>query len=56
MVTCGNRDCQLASTSALMDFTDDTLTISAAVYSKMDLPECRMHAGNGEYNVAVDGT
>ncbi len=50
MVTCGNRDCQLASTSALMDFTDDT------VYSKMDLPECGMHAGNGEYNVAVDGT
>ncbi len=29
MGTSGNRDCQRASRSALKDFTDDALTISA---------------------------
>ncbi len=29
MGTSGNRDCQRASKSALKDFTDDALTISA---------------------------
>ncbi len=29
MGTLGNRDCQWASRSALKDFTDDALTISA---------------------------
>ncbi len=29
MGTSGNRDCQRASMSALKDFTDDALTISA---------------------------
>ncbi len=34
MGTSGNRDCQRASRSALKDFTDDALTISAGSLKK----------------------
>ncbi len=34
MGTSGNRDCQRASRSALKDFTDDALTISAGSLSQ----------------------
>ncbi len=39
MGTSGNRDCRWASRSALKDLTDDALTISAEICSKMGQPE-----------------
>ncbi len=35
MGTSGNRDCQRASRSALKDFTDDALTISAGSFEQL---------------------
>ncbi len=48
MGTSGNRDCQRASRSALKDFTDDALTISAGSFvPKWDCPN-----GDGELATA----
>ncbi len=50
MGTSGNRDCQRASRSALKDFTDDALTISAwQLVRKWDCP-------NGEGELATART
>ncbi len=52
MCTSGNRDCQRASRSALKDFTDDALTISAgSVFQKWDSP-----IGEGEFATARTAT
>ncbi len=39
MGTSGNRNCQWASRSALRDFTEDALAISAGSCSEMGQPE-----------------
>ncbi len=51
MGTSGNRDCQRASSSALKDFTDDALTISAG--SLFQNGTARMVRANWRRNVNV---
>ncbi len=48
MGTSGNRDCQRASRSALKDFTEDVLTISASNF----FPKWESPNGEGELATA----
>ncbi len=56
MGTSGNRDCQRASRSALKDFTDDALTISAGSLLQNGTARMVKANGDGAYSIAVGGS